>query len=413
MELPPSAVAAAARLGAALPELAPLLAREVREDVAALAVLPARAVDSFLLLLLGTAAEGMGRAAAPTPEQLHRLDPYIEQRAELGVPVDQVLGGLHRGARLVVARLLADCRPPLSGAEVAQLMFFGQEWVEQVRRHILTVHRTAELRLARTGRDRDNALLRELLVTGAASAVAALRERYLPPGRLHLARFRPHPHEAAWAAESALTATLGGPVLSGVLDGSVLLVTARPVLTAPAGRRIVTAGPAPAADLVRLNQLLAVALGLADEPGLVPLPRVAQEVVRADQPELGRLLGRTLLAGLHPERPDHAEILRTLASYLDLGARLDLAARQRHVHVNTIKHRLERCRELTGTDPGDPAIRGALLWAAHRLLADRADAGAPGPGSEPDPQRAPEPARERSSHRPAPADQGGGPVTDR
>ncbi len=57
--------------------------------------------------------------------------------------------------------------------------------------------------------------------------------------------------------------------------------------------------------------------------------------------------------------------------YLNVGMRADIAAKQLFVHHNTIRYRLRRYEELTGTNLRDPD-RGLEVWWAlqrHRLTA--------------------------------------------
>ena len=64
--------------------------------------------------------------------------------------------------------------------------------------------------------------------------------------------------------------------------------------------------------------------------------------------------------------------MATLRSYFDNNGSLVDTARAEFLHVNTVRHRLERIRELTGRDPFDLHDRIDLviaLWAHdHRDL---------------------------------------------
>ena len=64
-------------------------------------------------------------------------------------------------------------------------------------------------------------------------------------------------------------------------------------------------------------------------------------------------------------------LLETLDAYLDHGAALEPAARSLFIHPNTLRYRLRRVAELTGTDPWNPrdvaVLRVALiLGRLHR-----------------------------------------------
>ena len=46
------------------------------------------------------------------------------------------------------------------------------------------------------------------------------------------------------------------------------------------------------------------------------------------------------------------ELLATLEAFLSSGGKWESTAQELHVHVNTLRHRIGRCEELTGRDLG-------------------------------------------------------------
>ncbi|MFY1631701.1 PucR family transcriptional regulator [Solwaraspora sp. WMMB335] len=52
------------------------------------------------------------------------------------------------------------------------------------------------------------------------------------------------------------------------------------------------------------------------------------------------------------DRAHHADLLRTLAAFLDCGGSWSRCAEQLHVHVNTLRYRISRIEQLTGRDVG-------------------------------------------------------------
>lgn len=74
--------------------------------------------------------------------------------------------------------------------------------------------------------------------------------------------------------------------------------------------------------------------------------------------------------------------LRTLCAYLDAFGDAARVAEAEGVHVNTVRYRLRRLRELAGVDLGDPDDR-LVLWLQLRLLGpsrqDQVGRGSPGP----------------------------------
>lgn len=361
--------AAVDRLAADRAPLVAAATARVTAGVPALAALPAGAVDAFVELLLEDAAPAVLDDRQPSEALLRELAPFVEQRAELGVAVDDVLRGLHLGSQVVVDALLAEVDPPLDGPATARVMRRVEEWLDRVRRQVLVVHRRTEIELAQQGRDRSNALLAAVL--DPRQALSGHDPGDVPvdlSGPLHLTRSRPAVGQPAWSVERAVVALLPGPALGGVVDGDVVTLGAGPLVRAPDGLRVAVGGPVEAADLPEVHRLLGVALALDDGPGLVDLVAVAERVAQAGAPVLGRLLHRALLPGLDPARREHRDLLATVERYVAEGARLDATATGLHVHPNTVKHRLARWRRLTGTDPAAPAGRAELLWAVRVAL---------------------------------------------
>lgn len=88
---------------------------------------------------------------------------------------------------------------------------------------------------------------------------------------------------------------------------------------------------------VHLDALLMQTVDLADEAGHDPLGAIAD--LEAYDRERG------------------TELLDSLARYLAVGEDARLAARQLHVHPNTLRYRLRRAHEIAGLDLADPAAK--------------------------------------------------------
>lgn len=64
---------------------------------------------------------------------------------------------------------------------------------------------------------------------------------------------------------------------------------------------------------------------------------------------------------LHTGRPHETDLVATLQDYLRLDGSLVETARTRYLHVNSVRHRLERIKMLTGTDP--TTLAGSAVFA--------------------------------------------------
>ncbi|MEU4744825.1 helix-turn-helix domain-containing protein, partial [Actinosynnema sp. NPDC023658] len=94
--------------------------------------------------------------------------------------------------------------------------------------------------------------------------------------------------------------------------------------------------------------------GRAGQRGVRDLTDLAGEVALAAQPVLADLL-RDTLACLDHADDFHRELVGTALVYLDHGQRLGHAATALHVHPNTVRYRLDRLAEITGTPWDDSA----------------------------------------------------------
>ncbi|MFE1171087.1 PucR family transcriptional regulator [Streptomyces sp. NPDC058773] len=128
--------------------------------------------------------------------------------------------------------------------------------------------------------------------------------------------------------------------------------------------------PAPvsgiAIEFTRATQALRAAAGF----GLVGAYTREELGLRATVvalPAVGEQLVRLRLAPLAERGEDGAQLEEAAAAYLRQGLRLEAAARTLYVHPNTLRNRLRRFEEITGTNLRDPADLAEVWWAlTHR-----------------------------------------------
>ncbi|MFG2860720.1 PucR family transcriptional regulator [Streptomyces sioyaensis] len=165
--------------------------------------------------------------------------------------------------------------------------------------------------------------------------------------------------------------TAGRPLVTTV-DGEVAgLLAGRPAglcrsLVLGLGAPVTPSGIA--AEFIRATQALRAAVGF----GLVGAFTREELGLRATVvalPAVGEGLVRLRLAPLAERGEDGAQLEEAAAAYLRQGLRLDAAARTLYVHPNTLRNRLRRFEEITGTSLRDPADLAEIWWAlAHRRL---------------------------------------------
>ncbi len=130
--------------------------------------------------------------------------------------------------------------------------------------------------------------------------------------------------------------------------------------------------PAPAsglaAEFTRATQALRAAAGF----GLVGAFTRDELGLRATVvalPAVGEALVGLRLAPLAERGEDGAQLEEAAAAYLEQGLRLEAAARTLYVHPNTLRNRLRRFEEITGTSLRDPADLAEVWWAlTHRRI---------------------------------------------
>jgi DNA-binding PucR family transcriptional regulator len=110
----------------------------------------------------------------------------------------------------------------------------------------------------------------------------------------------------------------------------------------------------------------AIAFGIAgacriEDVGLLP-------AVVADT-ELSDMLVQRRLAPLLTVQRFGESLIQTLRAYLSNGTRIETTAQQLVLHPNTLRHRLRRIEELTGSDLTNTEQLFEIWWALRALEA--------------------------------------------
>ena len=243
-------------------------------------------------------------------------------------------------------------------------------WADAVMDIVAAAHREVELEQAREEQQRRDAFVLALL-TGTLDATELRRESAtfgLDPDR-EFTPFRARGCGATQLSHRVAVALSGDDGLVMSLDRDLAGIATRPPEALPG---IVT-GVGPPARLETLPSAFALAsralqtavafgeegaFSLADlsiRPAIVwPTRRSATRsppATSSRSPALGRL---------------GAELEETLRTWFDQGMRVDDTARALHVHANTLRHRLRRFEEATGTTLRDPRHLVELWWALER-----------------------------------------------
>jgi len=314
--------------------------------------LPAAEHRRHVRVLLAAGLNGIAHTAPPD-EAFAGAAGLGAERAAQGVPLPDLLRGVQaarsHALRLAIGRARAAGVPD---DELLSAWLDVDRYTAALERQVIAGYRAAE----RAPFPHAVLLRRLLLADGDPPTDAELRAAGLYAGsRYHVV-----------VAEASLSC-VGG--VAALLDGRFVAVTSR----LPAPDRLVVASPAvPIPALAEVHPLCVAALGVAAARGLRgvrALTDLAAETALAAAPTLAGLLRARLCGALDPADDFHGELATTALAYLDHGQRLGHTAAALHLHPNTVRYRLDRLAEVTGTAWDAPC---AVPETVHRWWALRA-----------------------------------------
>jgi PucR-like helix-turn-helix protein len=334
------------------------------------AELPEAENRRHIAVVVGAVLDAVDRPAEPDHRFVAAAEALGADRAAQGISVTALLRGVHAGRTRAVDIALARARragvPPEDMLDV--LADFTRH-AGALERHVINGHRTAELALSRTARDARTHVLRGILRGAELSEEDIERAGLRRDGAYHCLLTTVTDPVRARALEQRL-ASCGAIV--GLVDGRLAGLAPRFPAADTTDELVVVSPAVPLAELPALYSLCATAIAAVDRHGVHALVDLAGETALAAQPILATLLADTYLAGLDRADQFHHQLVETALAYLDSGHRLDRTAAALHVHPNTVRYRLDRLSDLTGTPPDPtPTVLSTLRrwWALHTWLA--------------------------------------------
>jgi PucR C-terminal helix-turn-helix domain len=353
--------------------LVPQIGERIREEIPDFRRLPAETLGRAIRGNVGRALTALRDLRPPTGAELEQAAAVGRERAEQGLTVDAVLHAYRISVTAVWSRFGELARE--RGADVTSVLAFSETlwvWADAVMDIVAAAHREVELEQAREEQQRRDAFLLALL-TGTLDATELRRESAtfgLDADR----EFTPfRARESAPARPTQLSHRVA--VALGGDDGLVMsldrdlagVATRRP--EAVAG--IVT-GVGPPARLETLpaafamaSRALQTAVAFGEE-GTFSLADLSIRPAIVSDEVLGDAFAARYLEPLAGLGRLGAELEETLRTWFDQGMRVDDTARALHVHANTLRHRLRRFEEATGTTLRDPRHLVELWWALER-----------------------------------------------
>src|SRR4051794_38925061 len=342
----------------------------IREEIPEFRRVPVEALARAIRGNVSRALTALHDLRPPTDGELEQAAAIGRERAEQGLTVDAVLHAYRISISAVWSRFGELARE--RGADVASVLAFSETlwlWADAVMDIVAAAHREVELEQAREEQQRRDAFLLALL-TGTLDATELRREsatfgldadREFTPFRARGCGATPLSHRVAVAVAGddglvmSLARALGGAAprppeaVAGIVTGvgPPARLETLPAAFAMASRALQTA----------------VAFG---EEGTFSLANLSIRPAIVSDEVFGDAFAARYLEPLAGLGRLGAELEETLRTWFDQGMRVDDTARALHVHPNTLRHRLRRFEETTGTTLRDPRHLVELWWALER-----------------------------------------------
>lgn len=355
------------RLTADLPSLSALVADLVHREQESYREISNESLYLAVHRNMQTAVRVLRNRPAHPREHLDQVTRTIQERHHGGIPLEEAVRAFALCIWQIHQRFLEVCAE--EGVAQQQVLDGSNAlWRlgDAITTQVVTVYNDLDLQQLLLDAQRRGELVRRLLA-GLVSA-AELKELGLDPA----ARY------AAVRCTSALGLTAadqrqlersgslpGTEAVLAIVEGECLgLVACAP--TAPAGVLVAMGTQVPLTEVTRSFEIADRVSHVARHAGLSGvqgLEELTWRVAAVDQPELARLLRSRILEPLLDEGGFGAELEASVRSYLGHGLSIPRAAADQNLHVNTVRYRLRRFQELTGTDLADPADLVDVIWA--------------------------------------------------
>jgi hypothetical protein len=297
----------------------------------------------------------------PSTEERAALREFAAQRARQGVPLEALLRVLRFGGREVLVTIRdAALEAGLDVGQAIEIADAVWEWIDEVSVELVGAHRRAELMLARQTHERRAAFV--LGLVGGSLSPQAVEDGAAAFGMD--ARGEYHVVCADEGVEALLAPSHRSGGVTSVIDDTLVAVVSQP----PAVELPVAAGIGPATALSSLRrsfvlamraQRTARAFGLV---GLHDLPSLSLRAAVVADGDVGELLAERYCAPVLALGDFGREVLRSLRCYLEHEQNVDAAAAALFVHPNTLRHRLARFEETTGSSLRRVSDLAEIWW---------------------------------------------------
>lgn len=373
-----------ARLETRLPEITDRVLVEIRERIPAYQMLDDDEIAVSVGRLISGVVAHARTADRPSRELLDPFEDHAQRRVFDGVPLAALLEAIHIGARKIIAAVdeeLVRAEVPIEG--MLEIRDLAWDWANAISNTVARLHGELEEQRLRRERARRTEFVRTLLLgthrperlrANATRFGLAIDRPYIPFCS------RPATRRDALDIASAILRTGADSGLAAIvetLDGDLVgLAPTRPHVS---GHLVAIGEPL---VLERIHESFADACAALDAAhafamtGTLGLEDLGPRPLVVSADRAARRLERRVLAAF-PARDEPHEIERTVLDYLDHDQDADATARRLGIHVNTVRYRLGRFRDLTGLDLRRTEDLVAVWWLLNRRAAARRDGFAP------------------------------------
>ncbi|MBT2528342.1 helix-turn-helix domain-containing protein [Streptomyces sp. ISL-99] len=317
----------------------------------------------------------------PVHGPVHGPGQAAQQPARTGtigdtLPVDDVIRAHRIGVDVVWSRFSREMT--MRRATPEELLAIGEQvWSWAAAMTVRIVRRRAE-DASPAGPGLEEYVRMLLLAPVDAAAVRGWAGGSAPAGMPFRARAASGPTAVAHVVEMLRPWVAVGPaggLMVTTVDGDVAgLLAARP----PKLFRDLVLGLGAAAhpcDVASEFASASLALRVAvsfDLSGVHTSDELGLRTAVVQTPAVGERLVHQRLAPLRERGEDGAQLEEAVTAFLEHGLRLEAAARSLFVHPNTLRNRLRRFEEVSGTSLRDPADLAETWWAlAHQRVHGR------------------------------------------
>lgn len=363
-------------IGHRLPSIAERTARRAIAEIPGYDVLSEAEVLEGVQRDLALAVQALLEDRPLTDADRATMSTIGDTRAQQGLPLE----GMLRVYRVTVDEIFSELWDAVQAEELLTdevLLWTRKVWsyAGPMMDLATSAYRTREIALALADNDRRTGLVHELLLSSHANAEALLTSLGLDPLQDHVA-FRAR----GGGADLLRALKLPGVLTDGVVvpyEGDLIgLAARRPAVNAGelAGA---TVGVGPPGGVASLPASFALATRTVDTAaafgltGVLTLAELPLHAVARSEGELTDLLRERCIAPvLALGGTAAADVLQTVAAFLDHDRSADATGEALDVHPNTVRNRLHRYEQLTGLSlrAFDDLVQLRLALLRHQLV---------------------------------------------